>query len=127
MCRTPVSEQLRLRLSELTVQGSVKALVHMQIPPSLPPESLHHYVVSTSVHNNARSPSWGLIAMFNTDVSLSPSLIFFSIYLTFLCRGGIRLQEERLICAVSTAPPATHTHTHTHCQYIYFAPTKNSL
>lgn len=85
----------------------------MQIPPSLPPERLHHYVVSTSVHNNVSSPSRGLIAMFNTDVSLSPSLIFFSIYLTFLCRGGIRLQEEKHICAFSTAPPAKNTHTHT--------------
>lgn len=78
----------------LTVCGSVKALVHMQIllfAPFWKPSSMPAPTHTTYTH-------------FFRDLSLcSARLIFSSIHLSLLCRGGIRPQEKRFICAVGTA------------------------
>lgn len=101
----------------LMVHGSVKALVPMQIPLPLPSESSRRCVVFTSIQQHTHF--FRDLSLCSTPISLALllSLIFFSIHLSFLCRGGIRPQEKRLICAVSTAhqtiPPNTQTHATT--------------
>lgn len=94
----------------LTVHGSVKALVHMQILLSLPSESLCRRVVFTNTHDNTHFLTDSSLC--STPMSLSHCLPSFSLSISHSCvEEGLGLRTKRLICAVSTTLQTIPTHT----------------
>ncbi len=108
----------------LTVHGSVKALVPMQIPLSLPSESFRRCVVFTNTH----ILSGTCRCVQHQYLSLSYCLSSFSPSISHSCveEGlGLRKKDLSVLSVQHTRQyHQTHKHTQQHCSTFTFKPTK---